>query len=324
MLKNRLLYFAVLAGIVVFYIYYIAWFSWFLLLLTLCMPILSLFVSLPAVKNLRLSAQMPDHCERGTPAAVRFSRMDRCWLPTPLYSFRLVVLDCMSGEESVHKILLSDGQAGEAALPTEHCGVFICQLKKGCVYDYLGLFAFRLKLPDLPELQIEPKPSAPEQLPNLSQFQSRSYRPKRGGGFSEIHDMREYQPGDSMRDIHWKLSVKTDKLIVREAQEPNRGMVLLTLDLAGTKLQMDQTLDMLCWLSVWLLRHEVIHSVCWMDPGSFEPMGAVIGGEADLKDLIHTLMKTRLKENTPSIADRPFPHADWRYHIRPVREASPS
>ena len=324
MLKNRLIYLALLAGIFVFYIYYVGWFSWYLLLLTLCMPVLSLLLSLPGMRGLSLSAQMPERCERGDSAAVHISRTSRSWLPTPLYSFRLTVTDRMSGEENVHRILLSDGQAGEAGLPAEHCGFYSCQLKRGRVYDYLGLFSFRLKLPELPDFWVEPKPHPPAELPNLSQFQSRSYRPKRGGGFSEIHDMREYLPGDSMRDIHWKLSAKTDKLIVREPQEPNRGMVLLSLDLAGTRDQLDETFDLLVWLSTWLLNHETAHSVCWLNPESFEPEGAAIASEEDLRELLRTLMKTRLGQDTPSISERPFPHADWRYHIRPSRQEAAS
>ena len=122
----------------------------------------------------------------------------------------------------------------------------------------------------------------------------------------------------TMRDIHWKLSAKTDKLIVREAQEPDRGQVLLTFDLSGSRQQLDETFDTLFWLSRWLLAHEVAHSVCWLDPGSFEPMGAAITKEEELQELLRGLFDTRLQDGTPSIAEHPFPRADWRYHIRPA------
>ena len=69
-----------------------------------------------------------------------------------------------------------------------------------------------------------------------------------GGGFSEIHDLREYRPGDSLHEIHWKLSAKTDKLIVREAEEPDLGLVVLSFDFSGTRTQLDSTLRQLLWL----------------------------------------------------------------------------
>ena len=43
---------------------------------------------------------------------------------------------------------------------------------------------------------------------------------KRGNDPSEVFDLREYVPGDDIRSIHWKLSVKTDELILREPGSP--------------------------------------------------------------------------------------------------------
>lgn len=39
---------------------------------------------------------------------------------------------------------------------------------------------------------------------------------KKGNDFSEVSDIREYVPGDRIRDIHWKLSAKQEALMVKE------------------------------------------------------------------------------------------------------------
>ncbi len=39
---------------------------------------------------------------------------------------------------------------------------------------------------------------------------------KKGSDFAEISDIREYIPGDSLKDIHWKLSSKKEQLMVKE------------------------------------------------------------------------------------------------------------
>lgn len=39
---------------------------------------------------------------------------------------------------------------------------------------------------------------------------------RKGSDFAEVSDIREYIPGDSLKDIHWKLSSKQDKLMVKE------------------------------------------------------------------------------------------------------------
>ena len=46
------------------------------------------------------------------------------------------------------------------------------------------------------------------------------YKPKSGGGFSDFYELREYRQGDSLKNIHWKLSSKYDDLIVKEPSLP--------------------------------------------------------------------------------------------------------
>ena len=120
-----------------------------------------------------------------------------------------------------------------------------------------------------------------------------------------------------MRDVHWKLSAKTEHLIVREPLEPNRGQVIISLDWSGGRQALDGTLDILMWLSGWLIGREVRHEVFWIDPDSFEPQSRSIVSQVELETLVKELLRTRLREGTPSIAGRSFPRADWRYHIHP-------
>ena len=166
----------------------------------------------------------------------------------------------------------------------------------------------------------EPEPQEPAELPNLSHFQYRSYHPKPGGGFSEIHDLREYRPGDSLHEIHWKLSAKSDKLIVREAEEPDLGLVVLSFDFSGTRTQLDSTLRQLLWLSGWLTEREVAHQIDWIEPDSLEPQTKSVKTPDDLRELLNTLLQTHLTGNTPSLASRAYPHADWRYHVQPEEQ----
>lgn len=99
-----------------------------------------------------------------------------------------------------------------------------CAVDRGRVYDYLGLFRLPRRWNCQTELLVLPCPQPPEQLPSLAQLQVLSYRPKPGGGFAEVHELRDYRPGDSPREIHWKLTAKVDHPIVREAQVPNRAL----------------------------------------------------------------------------------------------------
>lgn len=58
---------------------------------------------------------------------------------------------------------------------------------------------------------------------------------RRGNDPSEMYDIREYVPGDDIRSIHWKLSCKTDQLILRQASEPSHYDVVVLLDIGLMK-----------------------------------------------------------------------------------------
>lgn len=321
MLRNWLVYLLGLAGALVFHIYYFGWYSWFVLVLAVALPWFSLLVSLLAMLRTRLRMDAPALLTRNEAAYVTL-RAGNGFLPQPLCRFRLTITAVMTGERrSLRQSTQSQG-SWYVPLDTSHAGAYLCQVEKARVYDYLGLFRLPVRAPAPVETVIRPVPREPARLPNLRHFLVRQLKPKPGGGFSEEHELRDYRPGDSMREIHWKLSVKTDRTIVREAQEPVRGLTLLTFDLRGTPGRVDATLEELLWLSQWLLDHDTPHQILWIDPTDCETATAPIDAPADLEALLSRLLRTPLRPDTPSLEGRTFPRATWRCHISPQEDAS--
>lgn len=321
MLRNWLVYLLGLAGALVFHIYYFGWYSWFVLVLAVALPWFSLLVSLLAMLRTRLRMDAPALLTRNEAAYVTL-RAGNGFLPQPLCRFRLTITAVMTGERrSLRQSTQSQG-SWYVPLDTSHAGAYLCQVEKARVYDYLGLFRLPVRAPAPVETVIRPVPREPARLPNLRHFLVRQLKPKPGGGFSEEHELRDYRPGDSMREIHWKLSVKTDRTIVREAQEPVRGLTLLTFDLRGTPGRVDATLEELLWLSQWLLDHDTPHQILWIDPTDCETATASIEAPADLEALLSRLLRTPLRPDTPSLEGRTFPRATWRCHISPQEDAS--
>ena len=321
MLRNWLVYLLGLAGALVFHIYYFGWYSWFVLVLAVALPWFSLLVSLLAMLRTRLRMDAPALLTRNEAAYVTL-RAGNGFLPQPLCRFTLTITAVMTGERrSLRQSTQSQG-SWYVPLDTSHAGAYLCQVEKARVYDYLGLFRLPVRAPAPVETVIRPVPREPARLPNLRHFLVRQLKPKPGGGFSEEHELRDYRPGDSMREIHWKLSVKTDRTIVREAQEPVRGLTLLTFDLRGTPGRVDATLEELLWLSQWLLDHDTPHQILWIDPTDCETATAPIEAPADLEALLSRLLHTPLRPDTPSLEGRTFPRATWRCHISPQEDAS--
>ena len=92
----------------------------------------------------------------------------------------------------------------------------------------------------------------------------------RGNDPGDITGIREYVPGDPVRNIHWKLSEKTDKLLVKELGNPVTDQFLVILDTAPDIAQDPFALDAAASVYASLI-HSILNdgyalSAAWTDP----------------------------------------------------------
>lgn len=251
-MKQRwIVYLAAVSVCIVFYWAYREWFSWFALMGVLCFPVAALLMSLPAMINLKLKTDCPTHLTAGQKHILRL--VSRSALPAPPVRSRIAVTRVTTGE----KWLLKEGDA----LPADHCGQLICRPEKAKVFDYLGLMWLDVAHKAAASTVVRPESVPMRALPELQRYVAASWRPKAGGGFSEHHEMRLYRPGDKLNQVHWKLSAKTGKFIVREPMEPEKSRVLLNMVLRGTAQELDVKFGRLLWLSRHLLESGLVHEI---------------------------------------------------------------
>lgn len=308
-------------AVVFFHASYTGWFSFFLLLFSLLFPVFSLLVSLRSMRRAAYEVQLPVRCFCEDAVQYRLLARHTAGIPVSCCKLRLCTYDAVDAAQKDEWLSLGGTLGFSRRVDTRHAGVQTFRVEKAWVYDALGLFRLRLPLPQACSIAVEPRPQPPTILPNLSQFQYRVFQPKPGGGFSEVHELREYRPGDSLREIHWKLSAKTDTLMVREAQEARLGLIVLSFDFSGTRTQLDSTLRQLLWLSGWLTDRQIPHRIDWLEPATLQPRSADIHDANDRAVLLEKLLQTKRAEHTPSIASRIYANADWRYHIQPKGES---
>lgn len=238
MASRRFLYLAVLLGCCVFYIAYGEWLSFLVLLAVLGLPWFSLVLSLPAILGFRVSPSGPDRLETGEDGQLWL--LGSCSWPMPMFRGRLYLQRCFTGERMQYRDSLLD--------LTKHCGGYTVTAEKVRICDYLGLFSFPVAKKDRMRLLVLPRPVETFAGSGLNRQSAVSWRPKPGGGFSENHELRLYRPGDKLNQVHWKLSAKTGRLILREPVEPQRRPILLTMNLRGTPEELDRMLGRFLWL----------------------------------------------------------------------------
>ena len=290
-----------LLGSVVFFLAYQQWMAWLLMIGMLCLPPLSLLLSLPAMLTSRVRVQMPRAVIANTPTVLHVTIGSL--LPTPAWRVQVQVYHTLTRES----LLLRAG----SFCPVQHCGALNCQVRHAWVYDYLGLFRIPLRRPPNFRLLIRPTPLKLQNEPDLSQLLVTAWRPKPGGGFAENHELRLYRPGDNLHQIHWKLTAKTGKLILREPMVPDRNRMLLWLTLHGDPDTLDRKLRRLLWMSGFLLKNGLEHDVLAYTAAG--PIRWHIADKRSLQRALDTLLcyGPYPDSDTPAIKE----DVNWEYYI---------
>ena len=299
MAKNRFAYFAALFGCALIHLMYRQWMGWILLLTVLLLPVFSLLCSLPALMTMKLFLSGQKYLLKGTPGSV--SVVGKCRFPLPYYRYQLELQRTITAEQ----FLLDMGDL----LPTDHCGDLRCRVKKVWAYDYLGLFCFRLRSTSQATFKVRPTADKISSLPNLNRQPVTVWRPKMGGGFAENHEMRLYRPGDKLNQIHWKLSAKTGKPIVREPMIPHGRQAVITLCITGSSTMLDRKFAQLLGVSRCLLLMDIPHYVQALTGNGLQKLP--VDDEPSLMHAVDVLLGA-----TPTDQEQ-TPHVSgvWSYHI---------
>lgn len=296
-----MLYLAVLAACAVFYGAYGQWLAWFILVLVLALPWFSLVLSLPAMLRFQVSPAGPGLLNRGEEGELWL--LGTCSLPMPPFRGRIRLKWMFTGESWFYQ--------EKEDLDASHCGAYTITAEALRICDYLGLFAFPVRCRESQTLLVLPKKEPVKLGETVNRFTARSYKPKFGGGFAENHELRLYRPGDNLNQIHWKLSAKTGNLMLREPIEPQRGLVLLTMNLRGAPEELDRKFGRLLWLGEYLLEQDVVFELRCLTGRGLQTFPIAV--QEDLKKAVEQLLRTPLCQDG-DLRDHACA-ASWQYHI---------
>ena len=298
MTGRRCWYLVSLAGCFVFYLCYQEWFSWFLLRLMLYFPLITLIISWYGIRGFRIWVRGPERLRMGELGQVELAGSSS-YSPLP-FRGRLRMEHTLTGQSRY-----------DTRLPADHCGVIHVVPEKTFVFDYFGLWRFRVRKVTPLRVTVMPRPLKMGNIPDADRFLARAWRPKPGGGYSENHELRLYRPGDSISQVHWKLTAKTGKPIIREPMEPQRGMALVTADIKGTPEELDRLFGRLLWLGLYLLTKNMPFTIRAMTGEGI--LSFPVEGEASLEKALENLLGTK-PAGEGSVLDREIA-ASWHCHV---------
>lgn len=120
------------------------------------------------------------------------------------------------------------------AIPTRRRGVVEVGPVRTVRADPIGLMRREIEWSGVRMLHVHPRTIAVSPL-STGYLRDLEGTPTRDLTVSDIafHALREYQPGDDRRFIHWRSSAKTGTFMVRQFEETRRSRMMVVLDLAS-------------------------------------------------------------------------------------------
>lgn len=179
----------------------------------------------------------------------------------------------------------------EAKLESQYAGTLEYRLHSLVLYDMLGIFCRTVRLHEqrtigiLPPFELMPLEITRRTREFPADADTYSTE-KQGDDPSEIYQVREYRPLDSIHSIHWKLSAKEETLMVKEHGFPLGCVVLLWIRLpyedTGSA-SFHRLLEQAASLSITLLEEKCIHMAAWFE----EKSGRVIKWRVDTAEAVY-------------------------------------
>ena len=198
------------------------------------------FFSVHLVKKyVSLEMKAPaEEIPKNTEFFIRLRLKNRCWLPLVTAKIFLRTGNSFAGDlaENVLALPLRPGNTVEIQYPLTSAyvgNVEVCS-EKIVLYDLLGFHSVTVKVQATESVYILPTGGSEEKFV-LNDYETGMDEVEEsrltGSDFSDVSQIREYIPGDAMKNIHWKLSAKKDILMVKERLHMSSRKLLLVLSL---------------------------------------------------------------------------------------------
>lgn len=319
MFINRLCYLLILLCTTAFFVCFNGYLSLYVFALALALPVLSLLFSLPGMLSTWVELELSEapgeiRIAKALPVTLRVLASPRWPVPCGRARAILFIENLFTGESRREKLEFSPGCRPMIlvhSLSSATCGVVNCRLMKARAYDLLGLFWLPVRLNENSSCRIIVQPAIhnpmlgyqPRRVPEGGGDRYSKRRP--GDDPTELFALREYRQGDRISRINWKLSQKSQELLVREGSMPMADRVLFLMDLSGSGQEADASMDILATLSGFLAGQGAEHII------GFPAQNAMAYLEAEDPDTAYLAIESMLA----SPGRGPFP--PWNRDLAP-------
>ena len=239
--RNTIRYIVIFILNIIVMVLFHSYINFILLVGLIVFPIYSIVGVYMARDNLTLRIETPvEPMGKGEEFEVRYNLHNKSWFPIVNVNLNLVFSNCFYGKTGEHtlNIPIRAKKDTKVTYPIvmEYCGRFQAEVTEITLLDALGMCTVKLPIHETAECLVFPKGEQRNKEAGYVYMRGVTEAmesKEKGYDFSDISGIREYIPGDKLQDIHWKLSVKKDELMVKERVSVSAMQLNVLVDLAN-------------------------------------------------------------------------------------------
>lgn len=270
----------------------------------LLLPLILLPLNRAAARRVRISVRLPVNVRKGQEGRAELVVENPTGIPLCRLRCAVIFRNQLNGEQrlcwSTCGVLPGRTRTVALSFGSSYCGRIRAQVRTARLYDCFGLFGAAVQTDAHGACVVQPElfPQNLVMQPAAARTEdAEDYSNERPGyDLSETFQIREYVPGDSQRQIHWKLSQKLDKLIVRDPSLPivrTAAVFWERTEEAPTVRKTDAQAEALTSICHSLLEQSVQFTVCWNEPENGRCVFHTIRDMDDLVGLLPRLFTAR-------------------------------
>lgn len=178
-------------------------------------------------------------------------------------------------------------------LQNEYLGVLTMEVREIQVMDWLGFVKLHKKMKEKKEIVLLPFESfavEPDLTALSNGMTELEESKKKGNDFSEVQDVREYQPGDKLQNIHWKLSAKKDALMVKERVSLSSSQLIVLVELFQDETMiLNRILTAAYGMAHFLIKQQIPFSLRWWSDRDQDMKTMYVNHVAELDQWMETI-----------------------------------
>ncbi|GEM_PF-2801063 len=198
------------------------------------------------------------------------------------------------------------------------CGNVTMKVKNAVVYDILSLFDKKIKTDSKCTVSV-----IPSQTDNIFTIENMELNAeeedessKKNTGGTDTIDIKEYQNGDSFKDIHWKLSAKNDELLIKKKGSDNIDKIVFVFEIK--KDIINETMDAVYAFLLQAINDNKTILVGWANGSRLAQ--ATVQNESELYGLFKVIYSSSGTGNALSVARKSSISGNILYMKSPYEE----